>query len=61
MNGIVSCGRQMQEACSKDPYNPEDHLLTSEEMWAGFSSEEENGAEAKAGRFDALGRWLKLF
>ncbi|CAJ1462019.1 unnamed protein product [Effrenium voratum] len=33
--------RRMQQAISREPYRPEDHQFTSEEMWAGFSSEEE--------------------
>lgn len=30
----------LQEICKKDPYNPEDHLLTAEEMWGGMSDDE---------------------
>ncbi|CAE7445252.1 unnamed protein product, partial [Symbiodinium sp. CCMP2456] len=33
--------RQMRDAVLSEPYRPEDHVLTQEEMWAGFSSEEE--------------------
>eukprot|EP00434_Breviolum_minutum_P044816 symbB.v1.2.040076.t1/scaffold6972.1/size14117/2 len=40
--------RLMQEACSREPYRPEDHQFTSEEMWAGFSSEEDEEDQKQA-------------
>ncbi|CAL1158837.1 unnamed protein product, partial [Cladocopium goreaui] len=43
--GLPEHMRLMQEACSRDPYRPEDHQFTSEEMWAGFSSAEEDAEE----------------
>eukprot|EP00931_Biecheleriopsis_adriatica_P043080 TRINITY_DN24620_c0_g1_i1.p1 TRINITY_DN24620_c0_g1~~TRINITY_DN24620_c0_g1_i1.p1 ORF type:complete len:258 (-),score=64.11 TRINITY_DN24620_c0_g1_i1:89-862(-) len=33
--------RQLQEACFSEPYRQEDHTLTTQEMWDGFSSEDE--------------------
>eukprot|EP00435_Cladocopium_sp_Y103_P002857 s2833_g1.t1 len=43
--GLPEHLRLMQEACSRDPYRPEDHQFTSDEMWAGFSSEAEEDAQ----------------
>ncbi|CAE8581004.1 unnamed protein product [Polarella glacialis] len=33
--------RRLKETCILDPYRPEDHVLTSEEMWGGLSSGDE--------------------
>eukprot|EP00439_Symbiodinium_sp_Y106_P065089 s271_g10.t1 len=33
--------RHLRDAVLSEPYRPEDHVLTQEEMWAGFSSEED--------------------
>lgn len=38
----------MAQALASDPYNPEDHMLTADEMWGGLSDDEAAVDEAAA-------------
>jgi len=41
--GSVGQGtRQLEEACLLEPYRPEDHILTAEEMWGGLEDDEDD-------------------
>jgi len=42
--GYTDSQQSLLNICEKDPYRPEDHVLTAEEMWGGLSSEEDGDA-----------------
>jgi len=50
---LEDAGRQLEEVCKSEPYRPEDHALTAEEMW-GDTSDEEDGTRKE--RTDGAGR-----
>lgn len=40
---LEEAGRQLEEVCRVQPYRPEDHTLTAEEMWGDTSDEDGTG------------------
>jgi len=43
---LADTGALLQQACQLEPYKPEDHILTAEEMWGTSDSDNEGGASA---------------